>query len=411
MGIRLHKDWAYYALFQYFWILVILPKAVQLLALGALMCVMWLKSGSEKPLDKFSILQLIFLLIYGVSIVVNTLRGGHELSRIFAAINTWLITAVALSLYHLYRHAQIDLHRIGRFALCNLVILIFLWVVYKITQGNYAFTVLGHSLSGPDWVNGLYAPRFLGYMDYANLVVFSVLFFYPLALFFLRDKKVAVFILTAALFLVVKATNSRTGLVLYLLVFLAYFLFETQKQFFDFYRQRKYALFGLVLIMVPIVLVFGLGYIVKILNSMMQMREGSNNMRAMIYAQSLSLMWKQSPIIGIGIKDMFVDYPLGSHSTYIGALYKAGILGGPIYIITILISVIHPLLRKDADRHAVCLKVCMLVIILMMMLEDIDGASWCICIFYILLAFLKNEHRLFRHTQNVEENNYEQTKD
>ena len=84
MGIRIHKDWAFYAPFQFFWILVILPKALQLVCLGGLMLLCAFRSGREKPLDKFSILQLVFMLIYGVAIVVNALGGDHDMKRIFA---------------------------------------------------------------------------------------------------------------------------------------------------------------------------------------------------------------------------------------------------------------------------------------------------------------------------------------
>lgn len=388
MGVRLHKDWAFYALFRYFWILVILPKAVQLLALGALAAAMWMRTGKEKPLDKFTLAQGAFLLIYGIAIVVNTLAGDHDLSRVFAAVNTWAITAVALVMYHFCRHNPIDLHRLGKLALYNLGILICLWLVYFLTKGNSVFNIMGHALSGADWINGLYTPRFLGYMDYANLVVFAVLFFYALALIFLKGRTLVTLALTALLFLVVESTNSRTGLMLYLILFLAYFLFETQNHFFKFYKERKFVLLSMIIVITLLISVAGFSYIVKILESIMGMREGSNNMRSMIYGQSLSIMWKKSPIIGIGIKDMLGDYPLGSHSTYIGVFYKAGILGGSIYLICMIATACRLLLSKDPSRRIVTLKICLLCVMLTMIFEDIDGANWCICIFYMLLGIL-----------------------
>lgn len=390
LGIRLRNDWVYYALFQYFWILVILPKAVQLVCLGGLLCLMWFKSGREKPLNSFTVSQLVFLLIYGVAIAVNTLTEEHELSRVLAAVNTWMITAVAVFMYHLYSGAQVDPRRMGKYALMDLLILIFFWLVYFLTRGHYAFGILGHTLTGDDWVNGMYTPRFLGYMDYANLVVFAVLFFYPLALYFLKGKKLAALALTLVLFPVVDATNSRTGLVLYLLIIMAYFFFEMQKRFFEFYRKRKYALFAVAILAVLVVAVVGFSLIVRILEEIMGMREGSNSMRTAIYTHSLQIMWEKSPIIGIGIKDMLGGYPLGSHSTYIGVFYKTGILGGILYIVTMLGKGISSLLGKDADRRTVVLKICILACMLMMVFEDIDGANWCICIFYVLLALVQH---------------------
>lgn len=390
MGIRFHKDWAFYAPFQFFWILVILPKFVQMAALGALVFLICFRSGKEKPLDGFTILQLVFCLIYGVAIVINAIAGEHELNRIFAAVNTWLITVVAVFMYHFYRHIRLDIDRLGKYALCNLVILILLWVVYTLTKGVRAFPILGHTLSGDDWVNGLYTPRFFGYLDYANLVVFAVLFFYPLALMFLRGKTLVSFGMTAVLFLVVKSTNSRTGLLLYLLVFLAYFLLEMQKGFYRFYKSRKYALLSLAVLAVVLVALVCFSQIAGILESLMGMREGSNGMRTMIYTESIRIMLEKSPIFGIGIKDMIGDYPLGSHSTYIGVFYKAGLLGGAVYVISMLYMGVRILLGKDVNRRVLCLKICLLAAMLLMALEDIDGANWCVCIFYALLALLQS---------------------
>lgn len=391
LGIRQRNDWVYYALFKYFWILVILPKAVQLLALGALMCLIWCKSGREKSLDKFTLLQLFFALIYGVSILVNAIAGAHAFSRIAASINTWTITVIAISLYHLYLHAQLDLMRLGKYCLFDLLILVLWWLIYKLTEGSVSLSILGHGLAGEDWVNGICTSRFLGYLDYANLVVFCVLFFYPLAVICLDRHKLCALALTVVLFPVINATNSRTGLVLYFLLFLAYFLFELQKSFFTFYTKRKYALFAITILAAAAVVAVGLNQIVNVLSRFMSMREGSNSMRMTIYATSLETMWKKSPFIGIGIKDMIGAYPLGSHSTYVGVFYKAGILGGTLYIISMFYVGLKVILGKDRSNHMITMKICLAAVLLLMSLEDIDGANWCVCIFYILLALLQSQ--------------------
>ncbi len=391
LGIRRKSDWAYYALFQYFWILVILPKAVQLVCLGGLLGLVWFRSGREKRLDTFTLVQMVFLLIYGVSIVVNAILGEHALNRIFAAVNTWAITVVALLLYHLYRHVVVDIRRIGKYALWNLLILVSFWLMFRITGGTKDFSVLGHSLIGEDWINGVQTYRFLGYMDYGNLVIFCMVFFYPLALIALRGKGIAALALTVALFPVIDATNSRTGLMLYLLLVLGYLLFEMQPVLFGYYKSRKYALFVMAVAGALAVAVLCYEPIMRVIKAIMEMREGSNGMRAMIYTKSLQAMWERSPVIGIGIKDMLMDYPLGSHSTYIGVFYKSGVLGGSIYMISLLFMAGKLLLGKDAGRRMVTLKICIAAAMLLMGLEDVDGANWCVCLFYVLLALIQNK--------------------
>lgn len=407
LAIRRRSDWVLYALFQYFWILVILPKFVQTACLGALLCLIWFRFFEQRPLDKFTIAQVFFLLLYGVSILINTLTASHELSRILAALNTWIITAIAVGFYHFYRHADIDLSRVGKYSLCNLLILVLLWVVYVLTGGARPFPVLQHTLMIEDWINGVYDPRFLGYMDYANLVVFFILFFYPLAMIYLRGKKLLPLVLTLALYLVIDATNSRTGQLLYLLLLMAYFLFEIQSRFFRLYKQRKFALLLLGSILMVAVVGLYSSQILRIFESIMNMREGSNNMRIQIYTQSITTMLERSPIIGIGIKDMLGEYPLGSHSTYIGVFYKTGILGGLIYLCSLIYLAIKILLGKDLNRHMVTAKICITAVLLLLVLEDIDGANWNICIFYILLALLQNRTTSFCSNKSFEDINYE----
>ena len=389
MGIRIHKDWAFYAPFQFFWILVILPKALQLVCLGGLMLLCAFRSGREKPLDKFSILQLVFMLIYGVAIVVNALGGDHDMKRIFAAANTWAINLVALFMYHFYRHQQLDVHKVEKSCLINLIIIIGFWLVYRVISPR-SITILGHMLSVDDWVNGAYFPRFTGFLDYTNLVIFAILFFYPFAVHFLSNKKIWAAVLTVTLFLPVYSTNSRTGLLLYLIVILAYALFGLQKNFFVYYQQRKYALLAVSGLVVVILLTAFAAQLTSLVQSLLGMRAGSNSMRMLIYQTTLKTMWEQSPVIGVGIKSLLegTSFPLGSHSTYLGVFFKAGIIGGLLYLISIFGLAGKKLLSNDPHRYAVIGKLCMLAVLLLMVFEDIDGANWCICIFYISLALL-----------------------
>ncbi len=390
LGIKLRNDWAYYALFQYFWILVLLPKAVQLLALGGLMCLFWFRTGRAKPLDGFTLLQLAFLLIYGVSIAVNALWADHETNRILAAVNTWGITAVALGFYHFYRDTHLELHRLGKYSLINIGILLCLYGLY-LAVGDRLPSILGHSLTVQDWVDEVETSRFIGYLDYSNLVVFFVLFFYPLALYYLRRHRILAAGMTLLLFLPVYATNSRTGLVLYLVVLLAYGLFGLQKRFFAYYRQRRYVLLTLSLICLCALALLLAGQLLAVFNRLLTMREGSNDMRLAIYETSLKTMLEQSPVFGIGIKDMLGVYPLGSHSTYIGVFYKAGLLGGLIYMASIVLAGAKSFLRAHSSRHLLVLLLCVLAAMLLMALEDVDGTNWCVCCFYVLLALLQSK--------------------
>lgn len=400
MGVtlRLRSHWERYAIFQYFWVIAVLPKALQLVALGGLMLLAVLRSDRKLYPDRFVSLQGLCLMIYALSIVVNAILGQHALSRVFAAVNTWTINLVALALYAFYRNMDLDYRRIGKYSFINLLILIGLWLVFEITDGA-KIMFLGRKLSDDDWINGLLDMRFMGFLDYSNLVIFCILFFYPLALRYLANRPLLSLGLTMVMFPVVSATNSRTGLVLLAVLFLAYVLFILQKTFFKIYRKFRPHTVILCCLLALVVGVAAFDMAVGILQKFISLRAGSNSMRSFIYTESLTQMLSKSPVIGVGIKDMLAFqadgyamqyYALGSHSTYLGMFYKIGILGGILYLMS-LVAVFVPVLKsRDKDNHMLMLKVCVLGTALMMTLEDIDGANWSICIFYLLLALLRN---------------------
>ena len=77
-------------------------------------------------------------------------------------------------------------------------------------------------------------------------------------------------------------------------------------------------------------------------------------------------------------------YPLGSHCTYLGILYKAGILGGisaAIGFATAIIMIIRKSL-KSKDCFALLIVCLTALLMLFFAVEDIDGADW-----LIVLAF------------------------
>ncbi len=83
-----------------------------------------------------------------------------------------------------------------------------------------------------------------------------------------------------------------------------------------------------------ILLIFGafaaaLPLLQQILEYMLSLREGSNDIRMQIYVYSLQQLQGPEWILGYGVKprdDAFM-FPLGSHSTYISSLFKCGLMG------------------------------------------------------------------------------------
>lgn len=394
LTVTLRHDEARYAIFKYFWVIALLPKAVQLVALVAVLFLMAAKTDRKLQPDGFVWLQVFCVALHGLSIVVNTVLGDHAMGRIFAAVNTCCITFVAVCYYLFYRRIQLDYRRISRYAVANLLILLAMWLLYRVTDGKVSPRIFNRDLLAEDWVSGVQDFRFIGYLDYANLVIFMVMFFYPLAMITLHRCRICALALTAGLFLAIRDTNSRTGLIIMAALVLAYVILELQKVFFNIYRRRRAQtwIFALMLLAAGVVVCYDV--ILVVLDKIINLREGSNSMRLYIYELSMDKLLTESPILGIAIKDMLdfgaQQYPLGSHSTYLGMFYKIGILGGGVYLISMIAIAIKALKSKDKDQHMLMLKVSILAALGLMVLEDIDGANWCVCIFYSLLAMVQN---------------------
>lgn len=114
-------------------------------------------------------------------------------------------------------------------------------------------------------------------------------------------------------------------------------------------------------------------------------------------------MWDNSPLLGMGIKDYIEGsiYPYGSHSTYLGYFYKIGILGGFIYLLSFVV-ILYRLIKLNNNKFSDYLRVISaFCVLLWMILEDIDGANWAICIFYSVLGQIKNIYRRYNNEQNT----------
>ena len=77
-------------------------------------------------------------------------------------------------------------------------------------------------------------------------------------------------------------------------------------------------------------------------------REGSNATRGNIYSASIEKAFAESPLIGMGIKDLspYDLIPYGSHSTYVGFFYKTGIIG--LIIGTVLVLYLNYEIYKQS---------------------------------------------------------------
>lgn len=380
-------DNSYYLPLKYLWIIILLPKPVQLGIFTLLLMYMFIKSHYVLHLNTVSKFLLMYLTVQLIAIIANS--PGQSMVRVFAAVNTLLIWVIGVLLYGFYTKAKLNPSLIGKYCTWNLIILTLMGFAMLLNVNLPG--VLGRGLMAIDWENAVQGLRLDAYMDYPNLILIFYLVQFPFAVYFVKSRWR---VFTASLSVVLSAVpallaHSRAGsLLVYLCVAFAisYILGFTKKQIIS-------AIFLGLAISVLALLVFNDAFSSAI-QHLLNARAGSTSMRQDIYTKSIMMTIHKSPIIGNGIKVEYLGYPLGSHSTYIGFLYKSGILGAFFAGTGFVFLILHFLKSALIGNTSIFFVVCFVSLLSFLALEDIDGSDWSLIIFWISAAIGPHLNRL-----------------
>ena len=147
------------------------------------------------------------------------------------------------------------------------------------------------------------------------------------------------------------------------------------------------AAYGTLALLVIIAAVIKLDDVMALANAIFNVRPGSNFDRMRIYTETVNRISETSWIIGAGIKEMNSAgvYPLGSHCTYLGILYKSGILGGICFVIGLAMTIKETLAKSLKHKSLFnLLFLSMLALLLVLcLIEDIDGSDWLLVMAFI----------------------------
>ncbi len=376
-----------YAVFQFLWLIVMLPKPVQLLALYAILFVMLHRSGWRCLKNPVSLGMLILMGVHLFAIAFNLLVLDTDEGRFTAAMNTLLLWPLGAGYYACYLYVKPDLEQIGRYCCFNLLVLFLEAVAAAVL---YRLTGLDEIWIGDkalySWVqfNDVKTTRFIGFNDFSNMNMIYAMLMFMLSLAYLRYQRLTWRLVATAMFLfVIWQIRSRSGLLLAggsLVMCVVEWIPR---------RYRKLTVCLAVVGGLAVgVLLFG-KLLDILLNRIIFRNASSNGLRLLIWRTSLEEVWNLSPLWGMGIKRIFITgYPLGSHSTYLGFFYKTGILGTAVGLFTILRanwSVFRNLKRSPYLRMV---SLFLLSFVILLVLEDIDGSNWFMVLYFSTLALL-----------------------
>ena len=320
-----------------------------------------------------------FACIHVVSIFFNSINCD-SFNRILAAFNTVAIWFIGIFLYSYISKMAINKKVINKIMFWNLVIFSALGLVV------FTLKFIGNDFSNPilsklvttDWANGIKSVRFNCAMEYPNLAVLFYFLCFPFAYEFISKKSsLKKLIFNIISIIPVIAVNSRIGIILGIL--------NSILLIPEIVSNRKTRNILCLLLMVSISFIFIIkgDYIVNVVIQLINSRGDSTSMRSLIYLNSIEKTLDQSPILGSGIKTMYMGYPLGSHSTYIGVFYKTGFLGILLFLIGYYNLFITYLKNRDTNIKRIHL-MSFLCLSVMLAVEDIDGANWIGILFFVL---------------------------
>ena len=380
-------------IFYFLWPLIIVPKELQFIGIAIILVVLLRKN--KLYFDSLSYFMIAFISIYLFSIIVNFVGNSYELERIFATINTFSIWVFSLFFYLIYKSIPIDFEKIKKVSFINYCFLIILWfcsIIFYLITKLPKFEIYNRELYYTEWFGNMPVIRFVGFMDYPNLIIMFFMFFYPLFFSYLKyfeNKILKTTIMIIGLFPIL-SSFSRSGYVIistYLLIISIYFIYRKM-------NRNLFAAMSLFVLSVVILMIFYTNVYngaVSVFQELLNAREGSNDSRIYLMAQSIRVTLVESPIIGMGIKiTSLIGYPLGSHSTYVGLFYKTGIVGiifGLLIFIIITLNILF--IRVNIDKTI--LKISILIMPLLFIFEDIDGANWLMIIYFLVVAIIFNK--------------------
>ena len=380
----------------FMWVLVIIPK-IAVLGLSILWIIgYYLNHRATLKHTVFKYFVAMFVL-HVVAVLLSFINAIPDASRLFAALNTslmWLIAGYLYCIFKAHKFSGRSFYKASKF---NLNILLLLTVVGLVfAKLNLNISIFGRNLVIDDWNNGKLVDRLNLFFEYTTLLpIFAIINFSFMSHYLFRmNKIVKLGIYGVLLFVAIYFSNSRAGMILMLAL-----LFVILVRYF---RLKKHMKLRTIVIIVVIGLALASPLVVNKAIQLFTQREGSNSMRMFIYTESITYTFTHNFLLGSGVKTMIgeYDYPLGSHSTIIGMFYKIGLIGLIVFLglyIFIIVSSVK------SFKKCFTVAIAVLLILVNMFVEDIDGTNWLMLYFPLMLSWLNfaNKKRLVKRVRVI----------
>lgn len=379
-----------YWLFKYLWVLVIVPKAICSILVFGYGLFLFTRLKRIK-IDNFLKMIFAFLAVYVLSVFVRVF-AYQSLDSVPATINTFSMWFFGIIFYSYILQNNIDYKKIGRYCFYNMNILLLLSIMFLLKDHLHVFehfSILGNKLyNEPSWTNEGMKYRLFAFMEYPTNVATFYCINAGASLDYVFEKYESMIVricYSVIIALPVYLSDTRSGIIATLIVIMAVIFFSIDNVNY----RRIFAVLG-ILIVIPIVILL-FGNIEASFISMLDSRAGSSSTRIRLYITTINKVLSESPLIGMGIKypnPYVFGLPYGSHSTYIGVIYRTGIIGMVIFIAMfwqIAKKSILTFINNEKNRF---LGVVMLAYFVAIVFLDIDASAWVLAMFFVNVGLI-----------------------
>ncbi len=379
------KDTFILLLLALFWPLAIIPKEWFLVMSILLLGIALLKNPIIYYNSIFRFVSII-VSIHIVSIIWFSLTKNPDNSRIIAALNTavsWEISGIVFSILNgnSSKPFSIDYKKYERILYYNIFIVVISSIAAVLFQKNgRIIRLFGNVLYFKEWILGEGSYRALLFFEYCSLITCFLLINLGLLMRnSISKKKLIVMALSA---LPIFLSKSRICILSFLIFAYGIVILCFQKR--KNLNKKYLIILNCLLLLILFVFIDGSSIIYKIINS----RINSSNTRFGIYSKSIETVMNINPLFGCGVKTMYSNeiVPLGSHCTYIGVLYKVGIIG-TFFALLLLWDIIK---RIKSTSNSVDF-VLLISFFIIFALEDADGTNWLNFYIFVYLGLIKLE--------------------
>lgn len=347
---------------------------------------------------------LSYIAVYVLSLLFN--YGSYSLDRFFASIynlSFWLLGfLIILNVRNSGKWELVQAQKYSKVILLIIASIGFL-TIFNDSRETSLKSVLGLVINpdkfpqlikdtlvlkimAKDWFDGASSVRNSIFSPYSTATAALSLLLFGIITIGKKLPSIRFFVWFFVCLIAIFSTYSRLVIFLFMGYCCLLFLFNLKLE-----RRLLVTLISLVMMALALPIFF------KVWNMVNEMRQGSSDIRFLMYSQTIAYALENNIFYGVAVKDRsFFFIPLGSHSTYLGGLLKTGIFGLFALIgfsLCFWKRFLLDLLNSNNNAVTRALSPLLFIMTFFLAFEDIDAAQFVSVVYFYCIGIYFSEQK------------------